>query len=83
MFTDASTVKGVEELVANFDEPGGAAGGYLGIVIALSFWGTVWWLEKMGGSVFVRPWVRKLLSDYAYPVSDPFLHLEKVLANDD
>lgn len=67
-----SKVKGVEELVANFDEPGGAAGGYLGIVIALSFWATVWWLENMGGSILMKPWMRKLLSDYAYPIATIF-----------
>lgn len=55
--------------MANFDEPGGATAGYLGIVIALSFWATVWWLEGMGGSILLKPWMRKLLSDYAYPVS--------------
>lgn len=66
--TISTTVKGVEELVANFDS-GSAAAGYLSIVIALSFWATVWWLEGMGGSILFQPWIRKLLSDYAYPVS--------------
>lgn len=53
--------------MANFEESNAAAG-YLGIVIALCFWATVWWLEAMGGTILFRPYWRKLLSDYAYPV---------------
>ena len=69
-----TTVKGVEELVANFDEPGAnpAAAGYLGIIIALCFWATVWWLEGMGGTILIRSPVRKVLSDYAYPIATIF-----------
>ena len=62
------TVKGVEELVANFDDSTPAAG-YLGVIIALCFWATVWWLESIGGTRLLRPYWRKLLSDYAFPVS--------------
>jgi hypothetical protein len=61
-------VKGVEELVANFEESNPAAG-YLGIVIALCFWFSVFILEYMGSTRLFRAPVRKVLSDYAYPVS--------------
>ncbi|CAK4031241.1 related to human band 3 anion transport [Lecanosticta acicola] len=64
-------IKGVEELVALFDETNAEAG-YLGIVIAISFWATVWFLESMGSTIYVRPFVRKLLSDYAYPIATIF-----------
>ncbi|KJX96911.1 hco3- transporter family protein [Zymoseptoria brevis] len=64
-------IKGVEELVSNFDDSTPAAG-YLGIVIALCFWATVWWLENMGSSTVFRPWMRKVLSDYAYPIATIF-----------
>ena len=47
------TVKGVEELVANFDQSNLAAG-YLGIIIALCFWATVTWLENMGDTILFK-----------------------------
>jgi hypothetical protein len=54
--------------VANFEESNPAAG-YLGIVIALCFWFSVFILEYMGSTRLFRAPVRKVLSDYAYPVS--------------
>jgi hypothetical protein len=67
----SSTVKGVEELVSNFDDSTAEAG-YLGIVIALCFWATVWYLESLGSGTVFKPWMRKLLSDYAYPIATIF-----------
>ncbi|EME50061.1 hypothetical protein DOTSEDRAFT_68794 [Dothistroma septosporum NZE10] len=64
-------IKGVEELVANFDDSTPAAG-YLGVIIALCFWATVYWLEKQGDSILFRSFPRKLLSDYAYPIAAIF-----------
>ncbi|KXT04267.1 hypothetical protein AC578_7892 [Pseudocercospora eumusae] len=64
-------IKGVEELVANFDQSNLAAG-YLGIIIALCFWATVTWLENMGDTILFKPYYRKLLSDYAYPIATIF-----------
>ncbi|KAK4506509.1 hypothetical protein PRZ48_000241 [Zasmidium cellare] len=64
-------IKGVEELVANFDDSTAAAG-YLGVIIALCFWATVWWLENMGSTRLLRPYWRKLLSDYAFPIATIF-----------
>jgi boron transporter len=69
-----ATVKGVEELVAQFDEGiggegGKRSGGYLAIVIALCYWFTVSKLEKFGNTSYSRSWFRKAISDYAYPVS--------------
>lgn len=57
--------------MANFSESNAAAG-YLGIVIALSFWATVYGLEKMGDTILLRPFIRKLLADYAYPIATIF-----------
>lgn len=64
-------IKGVEELVSNFDGNSPEAG-YLGIIIALCFWATVWWLEGMGNTILYRSYWRKLLSDYAYPIATIF-----------
>ncbi|QIX01394.1 hypothetical protein AMS68_006911 [Peltaster fructicola] len=61
-------IKGVEELVDQFDSDSLQAG-YLSIVIALCYWFSVTMLEKAGSSVFGRSWTRKLLSDYAYPIA--------------
>jgi len=58
----------VEELVNEFDESQ-LPGGYLSIVIAILYFGTVYGLEKLGSSVAFKPFVRGLLADYAYPVS--------------
>ncbi|KAI7512686.1 hypothetical protein KC347_g2224 [Hortaea werneckii] len=67
-------IKGVQELVAAFDQGIGdtgdrRSGGYLAVVIALVYWFTVYQLENIGDTVFVRGWFRKLLSDYAYPIA--------------
>jgi len=60
--------KGVEELVAQFNESSYSAA-YLSIVIALCYWFSVQWLESLGGTIYFKPWMRKLLSDYAYPIA--------------
>ncbi|KAF2722817.1 hypothetical protein K431DRAFT_311505 [Polychaeton citri CBS 116435] len=63
-------IKGVEELIAQFDEGGATlAGGYLSIVIALCYWASVYFLEFMGSTKMFTPTIRKLLSDYAYPIA--------------
>ncbi|TKA28607.1 hypothetical protein B0A50_02934 [Salinomyces thailandicus] len=63
-------IKGVEELVAQFYERGeNLPGGYLSIVIALCYWFSVYVLELMGSTHYFRPWVRGLLSDFAYPIA--------------
>jgi len=58
----------VEELVNEFDESQ-LPGGYLSIVIAILYFGTVYGLEKLGSSVAFKSFIRGLLADYAYPVS--------------
>ncbi|KAK4985276.1 hypothetical protein LTR50_006081 [Elasticomyces elasticus] len=63
-------IKGVEELVALFDY--GTVNGYLNIVIAIMFFGTVYALEKVGSSTMWKPWARGLLADYAFPISTLF-----------
>ncbi|KAF3038273.1 hypothetical protein E8E12_001553 [Didymella heteroderae] len=58
-------VKGVEELVYLF-EVSGFEGGYLSIVIAMLFFGSVYGLEKIGGSTVWKPWIRGILADYSF-----------------
>ncbi|KAJ4337446.1 hypothetical protein N0V95_008336 [Ascochyta clinopodiicola] len=58
-------VKGVEELVYLF-EVSGFEGGYLSIVIAMLFFGSVYGLEKVGGSTVWKPWIRGFLADYSF-----------------
>jgi hypothetical protein len=61
-------VKGVEELSIGFyDER--YTNGFLGVVVAILYSLTVYFLEKMRGTVLFKPVVREFLSDYAYPVS--------------
>lgn len=66
-----TTVKGVEELINQFDSDSLAAG-YLSIVIALCYWFSIYGLELMGSTIYFRPFIRKLLSDYAYPIATIF-----------
>ncbi|KAL6917217.1 hypothetical protein FSST1_008712 [Fusarium sambucinum] len=58
-------IKGVEELVNEFDQEGSAAG-YLACIIAILYFGTVYGLERLGSSTFWKPGVRTILADYAY-----------------
>jgi len=58
-------VKGVEELVYLF-EPSGFEGGYLSIVIAILYFGSVYGLEKLGGSTIGTAWIRSILADYSF-----------------
>ncbi|KAG4264785.1 hypothetical protein FPRO03_00069 [Fusarium proliferatum] len=58
-------VKGVEELVNEFDK-GGQAAGYLACLIAILYFGTVYSLEKIGSSTIWKASVRTVLADYAY-----------------
>jgi hypothetical protein len=67
----AATVKGVEELVDQFNN-GSVPGGYLSVVIALCYWFTVYGLELMGSTIMFRPYIRKFLSDFAYPIATIF-----------
>lgn len=63
-------IKGVEELVAQFYEDAGQiTGGYLSIVIAIGYWATVYALEYMGKTTMFKPWIRKSLADFAYPIA--------------
>jgi hypothetical protein len=60
-------VKGVEELVYLF-EPTTLAGGYLSIVIAILYFGSVYGMEKLGSSTLWKPWIRGLLADYSFAI---------------
>ncbi|PKY05761.1 hypothetical protein P168DRAFT_266477 [Aspergillus campestris IBT 28561] len=64
-------IKGVEELVNEFDTHGHSAG-YLGCVIAMLYFLTIYALEKLGSSTVWRPGVRGFLADYAYVIGTLF-----------
>lgn len=72
-------VKGVEELAAEFTTFGPAQG-YMSCMIAILYFGTIYALEAIGQGTLIKPWVRSLLADYAYPVrfSRPARHPVKV-----
>lgn len=74
--TNSYSVKGVEELVAEFTTFNSTQG-YLSCVIAILYFGTIYSLEAIGQSTLLRPWFRGILADYAYPVR--FLHLYRPL----
>ncbi|KEY74772.1 hypothetical protein S7711_06670 [Stachybotrys chartarum IBT 7711] len=58
-------IKGVEELVNEFDHQGPAAG-YLSCIIAILYFGTVYAIEKLGSSTVWKAGIRVILADYAY-----------------
>jgi len=58
-------IKGVEELVNEFTQEGRTAG-FLAVMIAILYFGTVYGLEKLGSSTVWRAGVRGILADYAY-----------------
>ncbi|KAF2090874.1 HCO3 transporter family protein [Saccharata proteae CBS 121410] len=64
-------IKGVEELVAQFNSSGSTAG-YLACIIAILYFGSVYSLEKLGASVIWQPWFRGILADYAYVIATLF-----------
>lgn len=63
-----NTVKGVEELVNEFNKEGRAAG-YLSCIIGILYFATIYSLEKLGSSTIWKAEVRLILADYAYVVS--------------
>jgi len=62
------TVKGVQELIDQFNSSTYTAG-FLSVVVALCYWATVYALEMLPRTILFTPTIRKVLSDYAYPVS--------------
>lgn len=64
-------IKGVEELAAEFSDYG-SVDGFMAVMIALLFFGTVYALEAIGNGIWFRPWVRGVLADYAYPIATIF-----------
>ncbi|KAH0368954.1 hypothetical protein KCU65_g3719, partial [Aureobasidium melanogenum] len=64
-------IKGVQELIAQFYESTHTAG-FLSIVVALCYWFTVYALEMLPHTVVFTPVIRKILSDYAYPIATLF-----------
>ncbi|EAQ90351.1 hypothetical protein CHGG_02286 [Chaetomium globosum CBS 148.51] len=58
-------IKGVEELVNEFDEYGSTAG-YLACMIAILYFASVYALEKLGNGRIWQAGFRGILADYAY-----------------
>ncbi|PSK37403.1 hypothetical protein B9Z65_2145 [Elsinoe australis] len=77
-------IKGVEELVDEFVS-NNAQAGFLAVVVALCYWFTVYVLELVPQTIIFTPAVRKLLSDYAYPIATlfwtGFVHIPGPLKN--
>lgn len=63
-------VKGVEELVNEFDTQGPAAG-FLATMIAILYFASVYSLEKLGYGKVWKAGFRGVLADYAYVVRIP------------
>lgn len=66
--THACLVKGIEELIDQFNSSTATAG-FLSVVVALCYWATVYALELLPKTIMFKAPARKFLSDYAYPVS--------------
>ncbi|KAF2222880.1 HCO3 transporter family-domain-containing protein [Elsinoe ampelina] len=64
-------IKGVEELVDEFVS-NNARAGFLAVVVALCYWFTVYCLELVPQTIIFTPAIRKLISDYAYPIATLF-----------
>ena len=60
----------MELLIGEF-ESHGPTDGFMSVTIALLFFFTVYMLEMVGQGTWFRPWARKFLGDYAYPVIPP------------
>ncbi|KAF2422764.1 anion exchange family protein [Tothia fuscella] len=64
-------IKGVQELAIGFyDEK--HTNGFLGVVVAILYSLTVYYLEKMRTTILFRAAARDFLSDYAYPIATVF-----------
>ncbi|KAL8804414.1 MAG: hypothetical protein Q9200_005846 [Gallowayella weberi] len=59
-------VKGVELLIVEFERYGPRKG-YLGVVISLLYFFTVYNLQSIGQGTWFKPWIRDFLGDYAFP----------------
>ncbi|RJE21771.1 Anion exchange family protein [Aspergillus sclerotialis] len=64
-------IKGVEELVNEFSSKGLSAG-YMGCMIAILYFLTIYGLESLGSSTIGRVGLRTLLADYAYAIGTLF-----------
>lgn len=64
-------IKGCEELSINFYNSN-YLNGFASALIAVLYTLTIYFLEKLRGTTFLRPFVRQLLSDYAYPIATIF-----------
>ncbi|KAK4560427.1 hypothetical protein LTR86_005623 [Recurvomyces mirabilis] len=67
-------VKGFQEILSTYyvDDEGSPQAAYLGTVIALCYFFSVWALERIGSTILFTPRIRKLISDFAYPIATIF-----------
>lgn len=61
-------VKGIEELAINFYDQK-IVNGFASALVAVLFYLTIFYLERMGQTSFGTSGIRKFLSDYAYPLA--------------
>ncbi|KAK4244132.1 HCO3 transporter family-domain-containing protein [Corynascus novoguineensis] len=59
-------VKGVEELIAEFENGSSTATGFLSCIVAILYFASVYALERLGSSTLWRAEYRRILADYAY-----------------
>ncbi|PYI09261.1 hypothetical protein BO78DRAFT_439444 [Aspergillus sclerotiicarbonarius CBS 121057] len=64
-------IKGVEELVNEFTVCGPAAG-FMSCMIAILYFLSIYGLEWVASGTVCRPWVGRLLADYAYVIATIF-----------
>ncbi|KAF1811655.1 HCO3 transporter family protein [Eremomyces bilateralis CBS 781.70] len=66
-------IKGVEELVYQFRDPESSrSAGFLSCLIAILYFGSVYFLEKLGAGTVWNAFVRGLFADYAFPIATLF-----------
>lgn len=61
-------VKGIEELSINFYDQR-IVNGFASALVAVLFYLTIFYLERIGKTTFATAGIRKFLSDYAYPLA--------------
>ncbi|MBA7489671.1 hypothetical protein ES702_00205 [subsurface metagenome] len=64
-------LKGIEELAVNFYDDQ-ILNGFASAMLAILFYLTIFYLEKLPSTSFARTPVRRFLSDYAYPLATIF-----------
>lgn len=61
-------IKGCEELSIGFQN-GQISNGFASAMVSILYFLTIYMLEQIGQTAYTRGWLRKFLSDYAYPLA--------------